>query len=76
MLVVCQVQLVVAQIVAGLGVQPHRPEVGMREDPRAVVVPQPVDAAEVVGVAVCHHSCVDVLEAGTDLGEAVSQGLP
>ena len=48
----------------------------MREDPRAVVVPQPVDAAEVVGVAVCHHSCVDVLEAGTDLGEAVSQGLP
>ena len=48
----------------------------MRQDPGAVVVAQPVDASEVVRVAVRHHGGVDVPVAGTDLGEAVAEGLP
>ena len=72
MLVVGQVQIVCTEVIVHRGTEPHRPEVGVRQDPGPVVVAQPVDATEVVRVAVRHHGRVYVFVAGTHLGEAIS----
>ena len=58
-LVVGQVQFSRLHFLVDGCVHPYRPEVGMGEDPGAVVVAEAVHPSEVVGVAVGHHCGVD-----------------
>ena len=48
----------------------------MGQDPGAMVVTEPVHAAEVVGVAVGDHRGVDPTMVGTQLGQQMTQGVP